>query len=105
MKAAEALCTGCNRIFTRQGLSRHVSKTHRVRCRAVHAASQPQSFLRSSPYERVLPMLTPNPASQGYPDPTFGSAHLSGRDGTPSNLPGFPPFITTGDADDCKFAL
>jgi hypothetical protein len=71
----------------------------------VHAASQPQSPFQSSPYERALLTSTPNPASWGYPDPSFGSEHPSGHDGTPSHLPAFPPSVTTGDIDDGKFAF
>jgi len=105
MKAAEAICAGCNWVFTCQGLSRHISKTLHVCCHAVHAASQPQSILRSSPYERVLPTLSPALTSQGYPDPTFGSDHPSGCNRTLSDLPGFPLLVTTRDVYERKFAL
>ena len=109
MKAAKSSCPGCNKVFTHHGLSQHIAKTHRVRCCAVHAASQPQSPFRYSPYERLLSTLTPNSTSWDHPDPSFGSEQPSGHDGTPSHSPVIPPLgnesVTTGDMDDCKLAL
>ena len=109
MKAAESICSGCNKTFTRHGLSQHIAKTHRVRCRAVHAATQPRSRFQSFPYERAPLTLTQNSTSWGHPDPFFGSEHPSGHDGTRSDSPPFPSLgnesVTTGDMDDRKLAL
>jgi len=108
MNVTESRCRGCGRIFTHHGLGQHLAKTHRVRCRVVHNASQPQSRFRSSPYERSLLTLPPNSASWGYPNPYFGRRHPSGHGGTPSDSPAFLPLgneaITTGNMNDRKLA-
>jgi len=105
--AAESTCPGCKRVFTYRGLSQHIATTNRIRCRVVHAASQPRSLLESPPHEQVLLTLTPNSTSWSHPHLSFGSEHLSGHNGTPSDSPGLPPSgleFMTENMDDGEFA-
>jgi len=106
MNAAEAICPGCNKVFTPNGLSQHIAKTRNVRCLTVHAASQPRSLFQPSPYERPFLTLTPGSTLWDLPDWSFGSEYPSGRDGIPSDLLAFPPLgnvsIATRNMDDSE---
>ena len=106
MNATEAICPGCNKVFTPNGLSRHIAKTHNVRCLTVHAASQPQSLFQSSPYERLFLTLTPGSTLWDLPDWSFGGEHPSGHDGITSDLLALPPLgnvsIATRNMDDSE---
>lgn len=106
--AAKSICPGCSASFTLPGLSQHIAKTNRERCRAVLAASQPQSLRRSPPSEPALPTFTQNSMLWGHPDRSFGSEHPSGHGGISSDSPSFQLLgngsITTGNVVNSKFA-
>jgi len=108
MIAAKSICPGCNASFTLPGLSQHIAKTNCKCCRAVLAASQPQSLHRSPPFEPALPTFTQNSMLWGQPDRSFGSKHPSGHGRISSDLPSFQLLgngsITTGNVVNSKFA-
>jgi len=106
MNAAEAICLGCNKVFTPNGLSQHIAKTCNVHCLTVHAASQPRSLFQPSPYEQLFLTLTPGSTLWDLPDWSFGSEHPSGCDRIPSDLLAFPLLgnvsIVTWNMDDSE---
>lgn len=54
-------CPGCDKTFTRHGLSQHISKTRRRHCRNLHRPLQTQTVFRPTPVS-----LAPNTSSVSW---------------------------------------
>ena len=71
-------CQGCNRIFTHDGLSQHLTKTQHPMCRAASAVLQTPTILQPFPNVGPPPASDTNPASQDT-SPVSGVQQLSGE--------------------------
>ena len=65
---AETQCDTCKRIFTPHGLSLHIAKTRKRRCRTMFSASQPTLAFTSIPGAASPLAQIANPTSQPSPD-------------------------------------
>jgi hypothetical protein len=75
MNVAQLQCHGCNRTFTRNGLSKHIRLTHDVRCHAAYGSAQGQNQPRPVPHAsgksplasiRIDPPTIPDEDCEGH---------------------------------------